>query len=106
MTGEDEEENSHEGSLVVTQAEELKRTMEMSTDGNLSHARHLRTASDSEILLNIFADKIYSSHLIKAAGSSLYEGTVVLTSTTSRLLLCVYASGPGLRGVWLSQEKI
>jgi glutamine phosphoribosylpyrophosphate amidotransferase len=52
----------HNGNL--TNAEQLRATLQ--TQSELSYQRHLRTDSDSEVLLNIFADEIHRAH--KARG--------------------------------------
>ena len=49
----------------MTNAEELRATLQ--TQSELSYQRHLRTESDSEVLLNIFADEIHRAHKVCAA---------------------------------------
>jgi amidophosphoribosyltransferase len=53
----------HNGNL--TNAEQLRATLQ--TQSELSYQRHLRTESDSEVLLNIFADEIHRAHKVGAA---------------------------------------
>lgn len=48
----------HNGNLTNT--DELR--VSLHTQDDLSYFRHLRTASDSEVLLNIFADEIHRAH--------------------------------------------
>jgi amidophosphoribosyltransferase len=51
----------HNGNL--TNAEELRATLQRQSE--LSYQRHLRTDSDSEVLLNIFADEIHRAHKVQ-----------------------------------------
>ena len=51
----------HNGNL--TNAEQLRATLQ--TQSELSYQRHLRTDSDSEVLLNIFADEIHRAHKVR-----------------------------------------
>ena len=48
----------HNGNL--TNADALRTILQ--TQSELSYQRHLRTDSDSEVLLNIFADEIHRAH--------------------------------------------
>jgi len=52
----------HNGNLTNTEA---LRTI-LATQSQLSYQRHLRTDSDSEVLLNIFADEIHRAHKARA----------------------------------------
>ena len=55
----------HNGNL--TNAEELRATLQRQSE--LSYQRHLRTDSDSEVLLNIFADEIHRAHKVSGEHS-------------------------------------
>ena len=50
----------HNGNL--TNADQLRATLQKQSE--LSYQRHLRTESDSEVLLNIFADEIHRAHKV------------------------------------------
>jgi amidophosphoribosyltransferase len=49
----------------LTNAEQLRATLQKQSE--LSYQRHLRTESDSEVLLNIFADEIHRAHKARTA---------------------------------------
>ena len=55
----------HNGNL--TNAEELRATLQRQSE--LSYQRHLRTDSDSEVLLNIFADEIHRAHKVSGCAA-------------------------------------
>ena len=66
----------HNGNL--TNAEELRATLQRQSE--LSYQRHLRTDSDSEVLLNIFADEIHRAHKVSGGAAARLRPARVVTS--------------------------
>lgn len=64
----------------MTNAEELRATLQ--TQSELSYQRHLRTESDSEVLLNIFADEIHRAHKARMAATEQASRDGTLTCGT------------------------
>ena len=74
----------HNGNL--TNAEQLRATLQ--TQSELSYQRHLKTDSDSEVLLNIFADEIHRAHKARLRGVASGQEAARLGSCAHLLHSC------------------
>lgn len=103
----------HNGNL--TNAEQLRATLRQQSE--LSYQRHLKTESDTEVLLNIFADEIHRAHkahpsiserelVFEAVGAMMGQlrGSYSIISLISQVGLLAFRDPHGIRPLVLGHR--